>query len=161
VAVTKKSISKLRYSHTKEIIEDGKLTKQEYQTCIAVPKEEIYMKTFLSSLSKIFGVSGNELSLFVAIAAKANWNTNIFDNNYTNKKEICDLLKIKEQTYKNGLAALVRTGGLKNIKRGLYFVNPEVFARGEWLDILKQREDFKVTLNFSKKHDPIVEINAV
>lgn len=137
---------------------DGVLLSEDTFSEFYAEKEEPYMKFFYTDLSKIFGVAGKELSLFVAISSLMDYKNNVFHNDVRNRDRVCSALKIKAQTYKNGLAALVRTGALKNLNRGVYFVNPSVFAHGEWAKILAERENFKVIINFSNGKKQNVEV---
>lgn len=64
------------------------------------------------------------------------------------KKEIAERVGIKMQTFDNYLRKLVDAEIFKRIGRGEYKVNPNLFARGDWTDISRQRDEWMLTITY-------------
>lgn len=64
------------------------------------------------------------------------------------KKEIAERVGIKTQTFDNYLRKLVDAEIFKRIGRGEYQVNPTLFARGDWTDISRQRDEWMLTITY-------------
>ena len=65
------------------------------------------------------------------------------------KKEIAERVGIKIQTFDNYLRKLVDAEVFKRIGRGEYKVNPNLFARGDWGNISRQRDEWMLTITYA------------
>ena len=65
-------------------------------------------------------------------------------------------LGINDQSLRNSIGKLVKAGVIQNTGRGEYQVNPFLFARGEWKNIVEQRQEFTLKITYSKDGRKIV-----
>ena len=66
------------------------------------------------------------------------------------KKEIAERIGIKIQTFDNYLKKLTEVDILRRVARGEYKVNPNIFARGEWMKITKRREEWEMIVTYKQ-----------
>ena len=74
------------------------------------------------------------------------------------RKKIADDLQIKPQTLSNKIHQLARNGLIKVFGRNDYAVNPNLFGRGDWKDILQRRidSDFELKIEYKKNQQKVI-----
>lgn len=67
------------------------------------------------------------------------------------RKQTAERLGIADQTFRNRLSALCKTGVMRSIATNEYEVNPHYFARGDWRAICERRDGFKMIVKYTSK----------
>lgn len=120
---------------------DGVVKEEEKRKTLYVPQEPPYIKMYCTDISKILGLPGSSKDLLYWLILKMDFENCItITSRY--KKETCEKLTMKVQTFDNYLQSFIKAGIFKRIDRGEYRVNPHLFSRGEWQSISKRQEEW-------------------
>jgi hypothetical protein len=137
---------------TTTVDEHGEVKQTTSTQKVLVAQEPDYIKLYLSTLLTFRKLPKqmNELLLellklmtYADPAAKHGGQLIIL--NMFVKEEICERLGIKDSTFKNNLTKFTQSGILKHIGYSTYQANPNMFGRGDWLDI----KSIQATFNFN------------
>jgi len=138
----------VRYDkETGEVIE-SKITKLTKLT-----KEPDYIKLYINAVLAICDLSQSinpvlfELLKHMTYANDCDGGQIIYLNSALRKK-ICETIGISSNRLSHILTKVVKSNILKRIDRGTFAVNPDMFGKGEWKDILKVKE---IYINFERR----------
>ena len=111
-------------------------------------KEPPYVKMYLDDLSLLMKIPKSQEDILKMLLQKLDYDGYItLSKRY--REKICEVLKIKDQTLRNGIRSLVKSGVIEHVSTNEYHANPYLFARGEWKNIVEQRRAFSVTLKYN------------
>ena len=139
---------RITYTENNTVIDNhGCITEHEQTKIIQFPTEPPFIKLYISDLTAILGLPNGTKDLLHALLMKMDYE-NMITLTSRSKKEIAERISIKIQTFDNYLKKLTEVDILRRIARGEYKVNPNIFARGEWVKITKDREDWKMIVTY-------------
>ena len=140
--------------------ENGVVKKTEEKKVVSLPKEPPYVKLYIDDLSKILSLPQNCSNIMYEVVKQIT-----FDGYVTVTKATRDRmarnLKTTEQTIRNNIARLSKIGILKHTGYCEYEMNPNLFAKGDWIDIYKRRQSFQLTVTYSKDGDRTLKGEAI
>lgn len=119
--------------------ETGEVTSETKENVYTFPKEPPYVKLYLEDVEKIYGLPNSSSPVLYELLRKMDYD-GLINLNSTVKNIICEKVGYKYQTLKNYLNTLVKTDVFRNVGRGVYQPNPNLFGKGDWREIYKQRE---------------------
>jgi len=123
------------------------------------PQEPPFVKMYIGSVCMLRGVPKGAQDTLLAILRKLDYEGYItLSTRY--RQKCCEELGIKEQTFKNNLAKLCKKGIIRNVGRNEYLADPNLFARGHWKDIVKQKAAFTMTVSFKDGQEPEIKTQA-
>ena len=139
---------KIRYQETTKLVdEDGNIKQEQHTNIIQFPNEPPFIKLYIEDLTAIFKLPNGTKDLLYSLLMKMDYE-NMITLTSRSKREIAERVGIKVQTFDNYLRKLVDAGIFKRIGRGEYKVNPNLFARGDWADISRQRDEWMLTITY-------------
>ena len=139
---------KIRYQETTKLVdEDGNIKQEQHKNIIQFPNEPPFIKLYIEDLTAILKLPNGTKDLLYSLLMKMDYE-NMITLTSRSKREIAERVSIKVQTFDNYLRKLVDAGILKRIGRGEYKVNPNLFARGDWADISRQRDEWMLTITY-------------
>ncbi len=139
---------KIRYQETTRLVdEDGNIKQEQHKNIIQFPNEPPFIKLYIEDLTAILKLPNGTKDLLYSLLMKMDYE-NMITLTSRSKREIAERVSIKVQTFDNYLRKLVDAGILKRIGRGEYKVNPNLFARGDWADISRQRDEWMLTITY-------------
>lgn len=97
-----------------------------------VDKEPAYMKLYLDDLGLLRQLSKMENLILHEIFKITQFNTNRVILNKFYRDEISKNLEIKDQTIRNAISKLAKLNMLIKQGTGVYILNPNYFAIGDW-----------------------------
>lgn len=127
----------------------GEITSTTTTNVVKLPKEPPYVKMYIDDLCGLINIGKAPQDVLWYLLKKLDYEGYITISTRF-RKVICDGLGIKEQTLRNRLVALTKTGVITNTGTNEYQANPDYFARGEWAQIIEQRREFKITISYSE-----------
>jgi hypothetical protein len=130
-----------------QVDENGELLKEEEKTIYRSKGEESFVKFYMGDPSSIVSVSA--IGLLFQMLARMKYD-NTVSLSLLDKEEISSVLSIKSGVIDNQLQKLKKQGVIRNVCRGVFKINPFMFARGNWCDIKKKRKEWAC---FNKKTD--------
>ncbi|MDJ0903291.1 MAG: replication/maintenance protein RepL [Xenococcus sp. MO_188.B8] len=152
---------KIRYRETTQVVDENGMIKQEQQiNVIQFPNEPPFIKLYIEDLTAILKLPKGTKDLLYSLLMKMDYE-NIVTLTSRSKKEIAERVNIKIQTFDNYLRKLVDAGIFKRIGRGEYKVNPNLFARGDWGNISRQRDEWMLTITYESNGTRKIEGKAV
>lgn len=111
--------------------------------------EPSFVKMYIDDISKLSNIGSTATKLLFAMVKRVGYDSVITLAPYI-KKEMCKEMGIKSaQTVENALGELKKNKLITNIGRGTFMLNPEFFARGQWNEIEKLRDAFKIELKIT------------
>jgi hypothetical protein len=144
---TKDVIISRRTLETKN--ENGKTTQQQTNQKIKVAQEPDYIKLYLSTLLTFKDLPKQMSTLLLEVLKLMSYadptckhGGQLISLNAYNKKLLTTKLDIKMNTLDQNLTKFVKAGILKRVGYGTFQANPNMFGRGEWLDIKAIRATF-------------------
>lgn len=120
-----------------------------------IPSEPPYIKMYIDDLCDLMHIPAAQKQTLELLLKKLDYEGFItLSPRY--RKQICETLKIKDQTFRNRLTALCKSGVIRRHSTNEYEVNPQYFARGAWKDVYERRQSFQMTVKYSSKGREIV-----
>jgi len=117
----------------------GEIKAHQYTSFQKVDNEPSYWKTYDKNnftTKKLVPLTHGQLILLFCLLSRMNYQNEVYIIGAT-KKAITEISGIVEGTIRNNLMALCEAGVLKRVSQGLFLVNPLMFSRGSWKDILQ------------------------
>ena len=152
---------KIRYQETNQVVDENGTVKQEQQQkIIQFPNEPPFIKLSIEVLTAILKLPNGTKDLLYSLLMKMDYE-NIVTLTSRSKKEIAERVGIKIQTFDNYLRKLVDAEVFKRIGRGEYKVNPNLFARGDWGNISRQRDEWMLKITYTSNGTRRIEGKAV
>jgi Firmicute plasmid replication protein (RepL) len=152
---------KIRYQETTTVTnEDGTIEQKHHTNIIQFPNEPPFIKLYVEDLTAIFKLPDGTKDLLYSLLMKMDYE-NMITLTSRSKKEIAERVGIKIQTFDNYLRKLVDAEIFKRIGRGEYKVNPNLFARGDWTDISRQRDEWMLTITYKANGTRQIEGKAI
>ncbi|MBK3508364.1 replication/maintenance protein RepL [Pseudomonas sp. MF6747] len=129
----------------------GELTKQEEVTAFSVSSEPAFVKLYLDGIQAIYKLNSSNHSVLNELLKITNYGGEIILNAAV-KKRICAFLNTSIGTFDNTLLILKKSDIIRQKDRGCYMVNPELFGKGPWVEVYKDRAKYKklkMTIEYS------------
>jgi DNA-binding MarR family transcriptional regulator len=133
--------------------ETGVINEEEERKVIKLPQEPPYVKMYIEDLAAVLNLPIGVRGLLYALVLRIDYD-GIITLGSTSKKKIAERLKITVGTFDNYLTKLVKAGVLRRIGRGEFEVNPHLFARGDWAEVRRRRDNFGKTFRMTITYSP-------
>ncbi len=133
--------------------ETGVVNEEERTKVVRLPQEPPYVKMYIDDLAAVLNLPIGVRGVLYALVQRIDYD-GIITLGSTSKKKIAERLTLTIGTFDNYLTKLVKTGVLKRIGRGEFEVNPYLFARGDWAEIRRRRDNFGKTFRMTITYSP-------
>lgn len=124
---------------TKTIDDSGHLQSVRTNTVISNSEmEPNYIKMYIDDVSKLYGLSSGENNVLRELLRYLNYNNEIIITAYiknTIKEDLNLSIKLIEKT----ISRCIKSNIMIRKQRGVYIVNPNLFGKGSWKNILRLR----------------------
>lgn len=121
-------------------------------TKVRLPSEPPFVKLYIEDLSKLLNVKDAPKNLLLMLVQKLDYEGFISITPF-DRERIANRLGINKQTLANYLQKLIKSNIIRNIGRGAFQVNPHLFAKGDWAQIIQQREAYNMGLELRLTYD--------
>ena len=111
-------------------------------------QEPPYVKLYLDDICAVNEVPDAARKLLHHLLKRLGWDGYI-TLSPRSRKEMAAQLGWADQTFRNRLALLCKSGLIANHGQNEYMANPTYFARGEWKAIIAQRKAFELTITYN------------
>lgn len=142
--VVQKSVTNVVDLHTGEVVETSQTN------VFTLPSEPPYVKMYLDDICMLINVPDAQKALLLSLLRRLDYE-GFITLSARSRKDIAKTLGIADQTFRNRLNELCKTGLIRRESTNEYSVNPKYFARGEWRNICAQREAFQLKITYSEK----------
>lgn len=139
-------IKRITKSSTKVIVnkETGEVLDSEIVTTSVVNKEPNFVKLYVKDIGKLLNLTKSDTSVLFCILGIIGYD-NIFYAMVNTKTKIMEDIGTPMNTVNDSIRNLNNAGILIRQGKGVYLVNPELFARGSWKDVVKIRLKIQYT----------------
>ncbi len=138
--------------HTEIDQNTGEIKKYESTTVSVADTEPPYVKLYIEDISKLYDLPASGKDLIYALIRIMDYRGYI-SLNKAYKDIICKEIGIQDKTFRNTISKLIKKEVLKLIGKGLYEMNPNLFAKGTWQEIQKRRNNFRLIIDYSYDGD--------
>lgn len=125
--------------------ETGEIVQSEQDRILQIPREPPYVKMYIDDLGEVLGVPQGPRGLIYHLARRVDYN-GLISLTPGVRRHICQEAGIKAQSLSNYLTTLVKHDILYRTASSEYTLNPKYFARGDWREIYKRRQSWKMTV---------------
>ncbi len=131
---------KILFSTTREIIstETGEIISAEKITSKVIAKEPPHVKIYLEDIARVNGLPPAASKVLNILIQNMGYN-NMVPMLKPFKEVICNAIGIKMNTLTKVIIELENAGIIHRFARGLYIMDPNLFAKGRWENIQKLR----------------------
>lgn len=135
-----------------EIIE-----KSEYNVT-KLPQEPPYIKLYTDEISRIYDLGRVQHMVLFELVSRSGFTGEVAIGPRI-KSGIAERYKTTIQTIDNTILALIKKGLIQRIGRGEFLLDPNLFGKGSWKDILERRATYKelkkttITLKIEYDHE--------
>lgn len=139
-----KPLTKRLLQEYKETVVDGstgEVLEERRSNVVNLPAEPPYVKLYIDDLTAILQLPTTCKGLIYALIKQLNYD-GLITLNASARRRIASSLGIGEPTLRNYITQLQQRGVIKRVDRGEYMMNPQYFARGSWVDVMRQRENY-------------------
>lgn len=144
------AMSNVIYQNIERFIDNrsGEITESRKCEVVRHPAEPPYIKLYIDELCALIEVPSSHKRLLLLLLRKLDYDGYItLSTRY--RRQICDILGVKDQTFRNRLRELVKYQLLLHEGLNEYQANPFYFARGEWKKIVEQRQAFQMKIVYT------------
>lgn len=129
--------------------ETGEVIETQNEIVRKENKEE-YVRFFLRSIEGIVGakLTGSEHNVLYMLQRYTINNSNLLLYNAAVRAQIAETLGLKNETVKKAVEKMVKAGIIQRPKRGMYYLNPIHFGRGDWKTIKRLRKEVVFEYDF-------------
>ncbi len=135
----------------------GEIQEFESAQVFQMNVEPPFFKVYIEDICLLHEVSIVASGILYELASKMGFD-NVVSLGPSVKKRMCERLEIKSQTLENNLGVLVKKGLIHRIGKGEFELNPNLFAKGDWIAISKRRLEFFKKVQAAKKATFIFEV---
>ena len=127
----------------------GEVKSKEENKIITLPREPPYVKLYIEDLGKILGLTQGCKNLVYCLLNSMGYDGVITIAKGT-RERFAEQIGVQERVVKNQITKLCKTNVIKRIGTGEYEMNPNYFAKGDWIDIRKRQNDFEMKIKYTK-----------
>lgn len=138
----------------------GEIKKEQTTETIYVPSEPPFVKMYIDDVGTLAKIHKGANALLHELAMRVDYDGYVSLNKIVRKK-ICEKLDILNQVLSNYLQILKKKNLVIEECRGVYFLNPTFFAKGQWCDVYKNRGKYSsMTMEIKYKEDGTKEVKT-
>lgn len=147
--MSEKRTKRVQSRDTETVIsENGEVIEQVRNISYIYGREESFVKLYVErGLVMLKGITRGQALIAFALAQRMGW-ADTGQRIYVNasmKRDIAAQIGCEPGTVSQAIKRLVKVGILEHVDRGCYAMNPYVFARGNWEDVV----DLRTTINWA------------
>lgn len=126
----------------------GEVKNETTTNVVRMPQEPPYVKMYLDDLCHLMQIPHALKQTLELLLKKLDYE-GFITLSPRFRKQTAERLGIADQTFRNRLTTLCKSGVMRRVATNEYEVNPHYFARGEWRAILERRESFSMTVKYT------------
>jgi hypothetical protein len=146
------STKKIIQSTVSQVVDmqTGEIVEASSTNIYRLPSEPPYVKMYLDDLCVLINVPESQKNLLLHLLRRLDFEGYIILSPRA-RKDIAKSLGIADQTFRNRLNELCKSGIIHRASTNEYMANPSYFARGEWKSICARRQAFELKITYSDK----------
>lgn len=145
------------HGEVKRTSEVNKVT-QIFDTKMLV--EPPYVKMYLDQIAYIRGIPASLMDTMYALLLHMGYDGYITLSARL-RTNIAEKLGISKKTLSNRIAELINDNLMTRSSPNDFLVNPDIFGKGSWSDIVKRKKEFKIKMEFSAEKGRTVQTEVI
>lgn len=143
---------KYQYQETIEIQDSitGEIKEMKKFSKIQIPTEENYIKIYIQHINYLNNLPQGLDPLIYELMKYMSYGNQIVINSAI-KREIAEVLGKSFNTINQYLTKLVHYDVLIRKDTGVYYLNPLLYGKGDWKQIMELREELELTIQYAEK----------
>lgn len=142
------SATNYKYLETRETLnKDGVIEQTETIKSIKIPKEEDYIKLYIKHINYLNNLPQGLDPLIYCLLEYVTYGNKIVINSSI-KRAIAQKLNKEFNTINQYMTKLVKHDILIREDRGVYILNPALYGKGKWEDIIKLRKELELNITY-------------
>jgi len=113
---------------------------------VSYSQEPEYVKMYLEDIGMLYKLSGTQNDFIRVLLRKMNYDNEVYIHKAM-REEIKEKMGIGERQIRNNFEVLVNGRILMKLGNNHYLFNPNLFAKGSWMDI----KTLRMTITYSKE----------
>ncbi len=123
-----------------------------------LPPEPPYIKLYTDDLGDLFGLSLSASNVLLCLVSMADYAGEVVVTKGVKERiairigaKLTKTGKPSLSAVNNALTDMIKAGIINRVGdagSGIYMLNPNLFARGKWRDIYRQRKSFRMTITY-------------
>lgn len=143
-----KPMKTVKYQHTNQTTDaEGNITESTTTREFKIPREEDYIKIYIKHISYLNDLPKGLDDIIYALIQYTTYGNQIIINSSIKRKIAEDLGK-SFNTINQYITKLVKNDILIREDTGVYYLNPAIYGKGKWEDILKLRKELEVHISY-------------
>ncbi len=131
-------------------VENGDTRAMKETTVVRLPSEPPFIKMYIDDLSHFIGLKDRHKEIVFELIKKLDFE-GMITLTPRSRQAISERLKISDQSFRNYLSEVVKTGLFKRVSHNEFLVNPYYFARGDWNSVYDRRKEFVMEIRYTEK----------
>jgi len=119
----------------------GEVTHEVTRETFKVENEPPFVKLYLDDIALLYNLPKGCSGILYALVKRMNYEGEITISAGV-RRRIAKELNVSAGSIANALTKYIKSGVMTKADVGIYIVNPSLFAKGFWGDILKRRSNF-------------------
>jgi len=142
-------MEKITYRSETNIIDNttGEIITTKSERITRIEKEPDYIKMYVSDIAGLHGFSKATSGVLFELLAIVDYK-GVSNVTISNKKNMCQRIGIKNQTFTNQLQILIKKNIISRIEKGEYEINPNYFTKGSWSETKKRITSIEVNIKY-------------
>ncbi len=129
--------------------ETGEVKEKETKTTVRIPQEEDYVKIYIKHINYLNDLPQGLDAIIYAILKRISYKNQIVINAAI-KRQIAEELGKKFNTINQYITKLVKNNILIRVDTGIYYLNPALYGKGSWKDILELRKKLEIIIEYQE-----------
>lgn len=158
------NVKKVRFSETNTNINSktGEVLSTDTKRVVQLPQEPSFVKLYLEDISRLHKLPATCSKIMMELVKRIDYDGTIALNG-ARKRQLMKVLGLKEnkgkptQQIDNALRKMKEEGIIRSVDTGIYEFNPHYFAKGDWAEIRKRRENFELSITYTEDGERIVK----
>lgn len=140
--------------------ETGEVKKHLSSRVFTLHQEPPYVKMYIDDVGKLLDVPAGPRAVLYQLARRIDYE-GFISLTAAARERVAKACDINVRTMNNYLTQLSQSGILKHSGRGEYEMNPNLFAKGDWKDIAKRRQDFELTVRYNSNGTKVLKGRSI
>lgn len=128
----------------------GQVVQTSTTNVFQIPVEPPYVKFYLDDICAMNDVPDPSKKLLNHLLKRLGYD-GFITLSARSRKDIAKDLEWTDQTFRNRLSTLCKSGLLIHHSQNEYMANPQYFGRGEWKNICARRQALELTITYTAK----------
>ena len=142
-------MKKISFEETTTLISKDGESRTRNISIAKLPQEPPYVKLYLDDVASLHQLPANCSKLLYEFVKLMDYTGEVIVTK-RRREMIAEAIGVSDKSVKNRITKFLEKGIVKRVAQNTYIMNPNMFAKGSWSDINKLRDEFKLTITYTR-----------